>query len=78
MDVEQTICTKAVRNKSNKQKFNSIKMKSPADMLKEIGLQLMNRGDVSIEKVAKQFLVEGKEIKNRDGPYTADEYIPTP
>ena len=38
----------------------------------------MDRGDVSIEKVAKQFLVEGSEIENRDGPYTADYYIPTP
>ena len=38
----------------------------------------MDRGDVSIEKVAEQFLVEGSEIENRDGPYTADYYIPTP
>ena len=38
----------------------------------------MDRGDVSIEKVAEQFLVEGSEIENRDGPYTADNYIPTP
>ena len=37
----------------------------------------MDRGDVSIDKVADQFLVEGKEIENRDGPYTADDYIPT-
>ena len=37
----------------------------------------MDRGDVSIEKVAEQFLVEGSEIENRDGPYTADDYIPT-
>ena len=36
----------------------------------------MDRGDVSIEKVAE--LVEGSEIKNRDDPYTADYYIPTP
>ena len=38
----------------------------------------MDRGDVSIEKVAEQFLVEGSEIENRDGPYTADDCIPTP
>ena len=38
----------------------------------------MDRGDVSIEKVAEQFLVERSEIENRDGPYTADDYIPTP
>ena len=31
-----------------------------------------------IEKVAEQFLVEGSEIENRDGPYTSDDYIPTP
>ena len=23
-------------------------------------------------------MVEGSEIENRDGPYTADDYIPTP
>ena len=38
----------------------------------------MDRGDVSIENVAKQFLVEGSEIENRDGLYTDDDYIPTP
>ena len=38
----------------------------------------MDRGNVSIEKVVEQFLVEGSEIENRDGPYTADDYIPTP
>ena len=38
----------------------------------------MDRGNVSIEKVAEQFLVEGSEIENRDGSYTADDYIPTP
>ena len=54
------------------------KKKSPAAMRKEIELQIMDRGDASIEKVADQFLVEGSEIENRDGPYTADEYIPTP
>ena len=47
-------------------------------MRKEIDLQIMDRGDVLIEKVAEQFLVEGSEIENRDGPYTADDYIPTP
>ena len=38
----------------------------------------MDRGDVSIEKVAKKFLIEGSEIENRDGSYTADGYILTP
>ena len=47
-------------------------------MSKQIELQIMNRGDVSIEKVAEQFLVEGSEIENRDDPYTTDDYIPTP
>ena len=37
----------------------------------------MDRGDVSIEKVVEQFLVEEQEIENRDGPYIADDYIPT-
>ena len=37
----------------------------------------MDRGDVSIEKVAEQFLIEGLEIVKRDGPFTADYYIPT-
>ena len=37
----------------------------------------MDRGDVSIEKVAKQFWEGRSEIENRDGPYTADDYIPT-
>ena len=46
-------------------------------MRKEIELQIMDRGDVLIENVAEQFLVEGSEIENRDGPYTADDYIPT-
>ena len=79
MDVEQAICTKAVRNKSNKRKsLTQSKKKSPAAMGKEIELQIMDRGDVSIEKVAQQFLVEGSEIENRDGPYTAYDYIPTP
>ena len=36
----------------------------------------MDRGDFSIEKVAKQFLIEGSEIEKRDGPNTADYYIP--
>ena len=34
--------------------------------------------NLSIENVAKQFLVEGKEIENRDGPFTTNDYIPTP
>ena len=38
----------------------------------------MDRRDISIEKIAEQFLVEGSEIENRDDPYTADDYIPTP
>ena len=38
----------------------------------------MDRGGVSIEKVVEQFLVEGSEIEYRNGPYTADYYIPTP
>ena len=37
----------------------------------------MDRGNVSIEKVAEQFLVEGKEIDSRDGLNIADDYIPT-
>ena len=79
MDVEQAICTKAVRNKSNKRKsLTQSKKKSPAAMRKEFELQIMDRGNVSIEKVAEQFLVEGSEIENRDSPYTADDYIPTP
>ena len=78
MDVELAICTKAVIHKFNKRKSSTqSKNKSPAAMSKEIELQIMDRGDVSIEKVAEQFLVEGSEIENRDGPYTADDYIPT-
>ena len=46
-------------------------------MRKDIEQQIMDQGDVSIEKVAEQFLVVGSEIENRDGPYTADDYIPT-
>ena len=38
----------------------------------------MDRSDVSIEKVAEKFLVEGLVIENTDGPYTADDYILTP
>ena len=37
----------------------------------------MDRGGASIEKVAEQFLVQGKEIEYRDGPYSADDSIPT-
>ena len=79
MGVEQKICTKADRNKSNKLKsLIKTKKKSPVAMRKEIEPQIMDRGDVSIEKVAEQFLVEGSEIENRDDPYTSDDYIPTP
>ena len=46
-------------------------------MRKELKLQIMNRGDVSIEKVAEKFLEEGSEIENRDGLYTADDFIST-
>ena len=78
-DVGQAICTKAVRNKSNKlQSLTQSKKKSPAAMCKEIELQIMDRGNVSIEKVSEQFYVEGSEIENRDGPYTVDDNIPTP
>ena len=79
VDVELAICTKAVRHKSNKRKSSTqSKKKSPAAMCKEIELQIKDRGDVSIEKDAVQFLVEGSEIENRDGPYTADDYILKP
>ena len=47
-------------------------------MRKEIELQIINRGDVSIDKAAKQFFVERSEIKNRDDPYIANDYILTP
>ena len=36
-------------------------------MHKEIELQIVDRGDVSIEKVAEQFLVEGSGIDHTDG-----------
>ena len=66
MDAEQAICTNSVRNKSNKCKnLTQSKKKSFEAMRKEIELQIMDRGDASIEKVAKQFLVEGKEIEKR-------------
>ena len=53
MDVEQAIFTKAVRNKSNKRKsLTQSKKKLPAAMRKEIELLIMDRGDVSIDKVA--------------------------
>ena len=45
-------------------------------MCKQIELKIMDRGNASIEKIAEHFLVEGSEIKNRNGPYTADECIP--
>ena len=47
-------------------------------MRKQIQQKYWIKESISIEKVAEQFLVEGKEIENRDGPYTADDYIPTP
>ena len=79
MDVEQAICTKAVKHKSNKRKsLTQSKQKSPVAMHKEIELQIMDRGDVSIEKVAEQILVEGSEIENKDGPCTFDDYILPP
>ena len=79
VDVELAICTKAVRNKFSKRKSSTqSKKKSFAAMCKEIELQIMDRGDVSIEKVVEQFLVEGSEIENKDGPYTADDYILIP
>ena len=37
----------------------------------------MNRGDVSIQKIAEQFFAEGSEIENRDSTYTTDDDIPT-
>ena len=79
MDFEQAICTKAVKHKSNKLKsLTQSKKKSHAAMCKEIELKIMDKGDVSIEKVTEQILVGGSEIENRDSPYTADDYIPTP
>ena len=75
MDVEQTICTKAVRNKFNKQKFNSVKKEMTCRHAQWNWAKIMDRDDVSIEKVAEQFLVEGSEIEKRDGPYTDDHYI---
>ena len=54
MGVEQTICTKVVRNKSNKRtSLTQSKKKSPAVMRKKIEMQIMDRGDVSIEKDRK-------------------------
>ena len=47
-------------------------------MRKEIELQIRDRGYVLIGKVALQFLVEVSEIENIVGPYTTDDYIPTP
>ena len=47
-------------------------------MCKKIELKIIDQGDVSIEKVAEQFLEEDSEIKNGDGTYTADDYILTP
>ena len=69
MDVELAICTNAVRNKYNKRtSLTQSKKKSPAAMRKEIELQIMDRGDVSIEKVADQFLVEGSDVAREMHP----------
>ena len=46
-------------------------------MRKETELQIMDPAYVSIEKVAEQFLVERKEIENKDGLHIAFLYIPT-
>ena len=52
MDVEQAICTKEVRIKSNKSKsLAQSKKNSPAAMRKEIELQIIGQGDVLIEKI---------------------------
>ena len=47
-------------------------------MRREIVLQIIDQEDVSIEKVADKILIEGSKIENRDGPYTADDCIPSP
>ena len=61
MDAEQAICTNFVLNKYSKRKnLTQSKKKSPEAIRSEIELQIMDRGDVSIEKVAKQFLVHWK------------------
>ena len=78
MDVQQAICTRAVTNKSNKQKFNSLKKENTCCHAQENWAKIMDRRDVLIKKVAKQFWVKGSEIENTDGSYTADDYIPTP
>ena len=78
INVEQAICTKAVRHKSNKQEFNSVKKEIISSHAQGNWAKIMDRADVLIEKVTEQFLVEGSEIENRDGPYTADYYILTP
>ena len=45
-------------------------------MCHEIELNIIDREYVSIGKIAEKFLAEDKEIEYRDGPYTADYYIP--
>ena len=61
---EQAFCTKDARDKSNKRKIlTQSKKKSPAAMRKQIELQIMDQEDVSIEKVAKQFLVWVRNLK---------------
>ena len=59
MDVDQAICTKAVTNKSNKQKFNSVKKEITCSHAQGNWAKIMDRGGFLIEKVAEQFLVEG-------------------
>ena len=54
MDAEQVISTKAVRHQSSKHKsLIQSKKKSHTAILKKIKLQIMDRADVSIEKVAE-------------------------
>ena len=53
MDVEQTICTKTVTNKSNKHNFNSLKKEITCSHAQGNWTKIMDRGDVSIEKVAE-------------------------
>ena len=45
-------------------------------MCNEVELKIIDRGYVSIGKITDKFLVEDKEIETRDGPKTADYYIP--
>ena len=45
-------------------------------MCNEVELKIIDRGYVSIGKITEKFLVKDKEIETRDGPKTADYYIP--